>query len=375
MSADLHHGVNVNWPAPASPPTQRLQAVRQAMQAAGLNQLLVTATASVYYLTGLWIEPQERLLALYVDADSATLCANALFGLAESSGLTLISHQDGQPPVADLAQLVRSGPLGIDKGWPSRFLIDLLTLRPDVVPVHGSGPVDQARMLKDPTEQARLQANSAINDQVMGQAIQALSGGVREHETAALINRLFLQAGADREGTQVVCFGANGADPHHSPDNTSLQAGDSVVLDLFTPIGHYWCDMTRTVFYKRVSAEQRAVYACVKAANERAISLVRPGVLLSDLDRAARQVIDQAGYGPYFIHRLGHGIGLECHEPPDVGSQSAIQAQPGMIFSIEPGVYLPGAFGVRIEDLVLVTADGCQVLNDYPKDLQVIEAG
>ena len=131
--------------------------------------------------------------------------------------------------------------------------------------------------------------------------------------------------------------------------------------------------MTRTVFYKEASEEQKKVYELVKQANLTAIERVRPGVYLSELDKTARDIITEGGYGPYFTHRLGHGVGLECHEPPDVGSASEFPLEPGMVFSIEPGIYLPGKFGVRIEDLVLVTEDGCEVLNRASKDLRIVE--
>ena len=244
--------------------------------------------------------------------------------------------------------------------------------RPDVRPVHGSGPVDLCRKQKDEAERAAMRHSSAMNDQVVAAAIGAVRAGVRENELAALVNREFLARGADCEGTQLVCFGANGADPHHSGGSTVLQPGDSVIFDLFTPISRYWCDMTRTVFYQTVSDKQREVYDLVRQANEAAEAMIRPGVLLSDLDRCARDIITKGGYGPCFTHRLGHGCGLDCHEPPDVSGVSDTPLEPGMIFSVEPGIYLPGEFGVRIEDLVLVTEDGCEVLNHYPKNLQVV---
>lgn len=131
--------------------------------------------------------------------------------------------------------------------------------------------------------------------------------------------------------------------------------------------------MTRTVFYKTVTDRQRQVYDLVKQANETAISRIKPGVMLSEIDKTARDIITQGGYGEYFTHRLGHGIGLECHEPPDVSLASDIPLEVGMIFSVEPGIYLPGEFGVRIEDLVMVIEDGCEVLNQYPKELQVVD--
>jgi len=143
------------------------------------------------------------------------------------------------------------------------------------------------------------------------------------------------------------------------------------VFDLFTPLNHYWCDMTRTVFFKDAGREQRAVYELVRRANETAVKTVKPGVPLCGIDRAARQVIEQGGYGEYFTHRLGHGLGAECHEPPDVSAATTMAAAPGMVFSIEPGVYLPGRFGVRIEDLALVTEDGCEVLTHADKELMI----
>ncbi|MGN0967886.1 MAG: M24 family metallopeptidase, partial [Oscillospiraceae bacterium] len=342
----------------------RIDRVTAYMREQGLPQILVTATASVYYLTGLWVEPHERMLALCLDQDgSAVLFANEIFGLPSTPGLPVVPHTDSDDPVAALAAHLRPGTVGIDKFWYSKFLIGLMAHRPDVTPVLGSAPVDLARRAKDEAERAAMRHASAMNDQVVAAAIAAIRPGVRENELASLVNREYLARGADCEGAMLVCFGPNGADPHHSADATVLRPGDSVTLDIFTPIGRYWCDMTRTVFYQTVSEKQREVYELVRRANEAAEAAVRPGVLLSDLDKIARDIITAGGYGPYFTHRLGHGCGLECHEPPDVSGVSDTPLEPGMVFSVEPGIYLPGEFGVRIEDLVLVTETGCEVLN------------
>lgn len=352
---------------------ERLGRVTANMRAEGLDQVVISATASVYYLTGLWVDPSERMLALYLDGGGrATLFANEIFGIPSTPELPVVTHKDGEDPVRDLAAALRPGRLGIDKFYYSKFLIGLMERRPDIRPVQGSGPVDLARKCKDAREQEAMRRSSRVNDRVMAAAIAMVGEGVRENELAAAVNKQFLQHGADGEGPQLVCFGANGADPHHTGDGTVLKEGDSVIFDIFTPIHRYWCDMTRTVFYKSVSEKQRRVYELVRRANEAAIAGVRPGVLLSELDRTARDLIAAGGYGPYFTHRLGHGCGIECHEPPDVSGASHTPLEPGMVFSIEPGIYLPGEFGVRIEDLVLVTEDGCQVLNAYPKDLMVV---
>lgn len=353
---------------------QRLRRVIAGMKAAGLEQILVTATTSLYYLTGYWVEPHERMIALWLCADGkAVLFGNEIFGLSSTRELPFVAQKDGDDPVAALAAAVKPGRLGIDKFWYSKFLIGLMEHRPDVRPVHGSQPVDENRQYKDEAERQAMRHASAMNDQVMAAVIASVKADVRENELAALVNREYLARGADCEGTQLVCFGPNGADPHHSGDGTVLKPGDSVIFDIFTPISRYWCDMTRTVFYKTVSQKQRQVYELVRRANEAAEAAIRPGVPLWKLDEIARKVITEGGYGPCFTHRLGHGCGIDCHEPPDVSGVSQAVCRPGMVFSIEPGIYLPGEFGVRIEDLVMVTEDGCEVLNKYPKDLQVIE--
>lgn len=353
----------------------RLDRVAANMDAQGLSQIIVSSTASVYYLTGFWVEPMERMLALLIRADGrCTLFANELFGLSPQPGLELILHTDSDDPTARLSDELLPGKLGVDKAWPSKFLIGVLDRRGDVTPVLGSAPVDDARKFKDPDEIAAMRAASLINDRVVEGAISALTEGVREDEIAALVESLYRENGADRSAEgQLVCFGPNGADPHHAPGAAVISAGDSVVLDLFTPIRRYWCDMTRTVFFRRADGEHRRVYEAVRAANLTAEAVIRPGVPMCDIDRAARSVIEDAGYGKYFTHRLGHGCGLDCHEPPDNSSASTVPAQPGMVFSVEPGIYLPGKLGVRIEDLVLVTEDGCEVLNHASKELRVVD--
>ena len=313
----------------------RLARVLRNMERDGLTQIVISSTASVYYLTGYWVEPMERMLALYIRADgTCRLFANALFALEPQEGLELVLHQDSDAPTAALSAALLPGTLGVDKAWPSKFLIALLAARPDVTPVLGSAPVDDARKYKDADEIAAMRRASQINDQVVEAAIAAVRAGAVESELAAYVEGLYRQHGADRSGEgQLVCFGPNGADPHHAPNGTVLRDGDSVVLDIFIPIRRYWCD----------------------------------------IDRAARKLIEDAGYGPFFTHRLGHGCGLDCHEPPDNSASSPAVAEPGMVFSVEPGIYLPGKLGVRIEDLVLVTEDGCEVLNHASKELRVVD--
>jgi Xaa-Pro dipeptidase len=350
---------------------ERLQRVTALMQEEGLDQLIVTSTPSVFYLTGLWIEPHERMLALYLSGGELTLFGNVLFAIdRDAVPFACVLHSDNDNPVEQLAGVLKPGTIGVDKFWPSQFLLALLNLRPHVRPRAGSGPVDRARMYKDCAEIELMRHASAMNDRAVAFAIGQLKPGCTETETAAALAAEYYRLGADFPvGTLIVCFGPNAADPHHIPGTAVLRDRDCVIIDIFTSFDRYWCDMTRTVFLGPVSREEEEIYNLVCAAGDAALEVIKPGVPLRDIDAAARGVIAGAGYGDYFLHRLGHGIGLECHEPPDCSAASTALAEPGMVFSVEPGIYLPGKYGVRVEDLVLVTTDGCEVLNRYPRSL------
>lgn len=353
---------------------KRLNQVRENMKQAGLRQMIVTETEPVYYLTGIWVVPMERMMAVYLDDTGRTIFfGNKLFGVQPQEGMCLEEHTDTDNPVEQLAKAILPGELGIDETWPSRFLIGLMQLRPDVKPVVGSLPVEQATMYKDEEERELMRKASKINDACMEMAVHSVREGITEKELSAKVESFFKENNCNSLGFSIVGMGANGADPHHDADSTVLKEGDSIVLDIGAPFEHYWCDMTRTVFYKTVSEQQREVYETVRRANEAAIALIKPGVAFKEFDLAARKVIEEAGYGEYFTHRTGHSIGMKEHERPPVASDCEVIARPGMVFSIEPGIYLPGQFGVRIEDLVLVTEDGCEVLNSYPKDLIIVE--
>lgn len=353
----------------------RLQRMIANMEQVGLSQMILSAPASIYYLTGQWIEPHERMLALYIDANgSAVFFANKLFAAKEDADFQLVEYDDTVNPVLALAENMKAGSLGIDKAWPSRFLIDLMQMKPNIQPMQGSPVVDQTRMYKDQEEMEALRKASELNDRVMAHALSHVEEGMTEMEVCKIIDEQYTKGGAiGTEAATLACFGAGGAEPHHDSDTTRLKAGDGILIDTGKPLDRYYSDMTRTVFFRSATDEQKKVYDLVRRANRAGIDAVRPGVKLADIDRAARSVIEEAGYGAYFTHRLGHGIGLEIHEPPDVSSVSEAIAQPGMAFTIEPGIYLADQFGVRVEDVVMVTEEGVDVLNHHTKELQIIE--
>ena len=352
----------------------RISRVIENMQACGLDQILVTGTPSVYYLTGNWVNPGERMLALYLNANGdVTLYANRLFALNGNTDAPLVEFDDTEDPIALLAQQVKPGKIGIDKVWPSQFTIRLMQALPAAAPVLGSAPVDDARMCKDAEEIELMRRSSRMNDEAITLTMAQIREGMTELELQDAYLKNAKAVGGDGSSFHpITCFGANCAEPHHDNDETILKQGDSVILDVGLAHKRYASDMTRTVFFGSATDEQKKVYDLVRRANEAGRAAVRPGVPMCEFDRAARRVIEDGGYGKYFIHRTGHGIGLEVHEHPDNSATSQIIAKPGMCFSVEPGIYLPGKFGVRIEDLVVVTEDGVETLNQLDHDLKII---
>lgn len=350
---------------------ERIARVVESMKKAALPCILVSDPNSVYYLTGRMIHPGERMLALAVfDNGEAKLFCNRLFAQKPEEGLPLIEFDDTDDCVEILSRALPKGKIGIDKSWPSQFTIRLMEARDDIRPVLGSLPVDEARMKKGLDEREAMRVSSRMNDETLAKLIPTIKEGETELEISQRYAEIGKSLGAQScSFPPLICFGKNGAEPHHGTDDTSLKEGDMIILDVGLNVNGAMSDMTRTAVLGRATDEQKEIYELVKAANKAARSMVAPGVPLKAIDAAARRVIAEAGYGDKFIHRTGHGIGLETHEPPDVSSASQYVAQPGMIFSIEPGIYLPGKFGVRIEDLVLVTEDGCETLNKLPRDL------
>jgi len=216
-------------------------------------------------------------------------------------------------------------------------------------------------------------AAQRIAEKALTDILNEIRPGVTEKEIAARLQYLMLHYGAeDKSFDPIVVSGPNGSLPHGVPSEKVIQAGEFVTMD-FGCIYHGYCsDMTRTFFCRAADPKYAAIHDLVREANELAESMLRPGVPLCDLDRPARDHIPAAGYGEYFTHRLGHFIGQTEHEKGDVSATNTTLAKPGMIFSIEPGVYLPGEFGVRVEDLVLVTEDGCEILNHVDKHWKTV---
>ena len=355
---------------------KRAERIMEALKEMGLTQMLIVDPMSIYYLTGVYVEPFERFYALYLREDGKHVYfLNKLFTVPEDVGVEKVWYSDTDPAAEIVAgYLDKESPLGVDKDLKARFLLPLMEMKAAAGFVNGSEAVDITRGVKDAEEQEKMRVASDINDQAMARFKSLIHEGVTEQEVADQMLEIYMSLGADGYSfPPLVAFGANAADPHHAPDDTVVQPGDCVLFDVGCIKDGYCSDMTRTFYFKTVSEEHRKVYETTRAANEAAISRIRPGVPLRNLDAAARNLITEAGWGPNFNHRLGHFIGLSEHEFGDVSSANNWEAKPGMIFSIEPGIYLTGDTGVRVEDLVLVTENGVEVLNHYPKNLQIIE--
>lgn len=356
---------------------KRVERIINNMKEHKLEQILISSSSSIFYLTGMSIEPGERFLALYINVNGKIkLFLNELFPAVSDKDADIFMYKDSDDPIEILKdQIEPSKCMGIDKELPSHFLISLMEKRPGVKFVNGSPVVDEVRMIKDEEEIEFLRQASRVNDKVMGELIDLISKdkSKTEREMCKLMPDIYAKYNTEKFSFYpLVEYGANAANPHHDADNTIAKEGDCVLFDIGGITNDYCSDMTRTVFYKEPKDEYKKIFNIVLKANLMAIEAVKPGVKLCDIDKVARDIIEKEGYGKYFTHRLGHNIGLCDHEYPDVGSKCEVTAKAGMTFSIEPGIYIPGKVGVRIEDLVLVTENGCEVLNSYPKEYKVI---
>jgi Xaa-Pro aminopeptidase len=226
--------------------------------------------------------------------------------------------------------------------------------------------------VKDEDEVELLRAVAQAADAAFADLAGIPFAGRRELDVAEVVRERLLEHGHETAEFAIVASGPNGASPHHGAGERTIETGDAVVLDFGGTREGYYSDITRTVFVGEPGEEHRAVYEAVRAAQQAAFDAIRPGVAAQDVDRAARAVISEAGHGDRFVHRTGHGIGLDLHEPPYIVEGNETPLEAGMTFSDEPGIYLPGRFGVRIEDQVVVTPGGAERLNEASRELTVV---
>jgi Xaa-Pro aminopeptidase len=359
----------------------RVRRVAQAAQDAGLAGLLLSPGPDLIYLTGYApVAITERITMLVVsaaDAEATMIVPKLERPDAENapgaSMLQIRDWTDGQDPYEATAKLLTAtGRYGVsDSAW-AMHLLGLQAQLPRSSYVSMTTALPMLRAVKDADEIGRLAAAGAAADRSYEGIVEVRFAGRSETEVAADLADLLRQFGHSQVDFTVVGSGPNGANPHHEIGERVIQDGDMVVLD-FGGLKHgYGSDTTRTVHVGEPTEEERQVHAIVRQAQQAGFEAVRPGIECQEIDRVPRAVITEAGYGDYFIHRTGHGIGLTTHEPPYMVEGETHLLQPGMCFSIEPGIYLPDRFGVRIEDIVTVTPDGGRRLNQTSREMRLV---
>ena len=360
-----------------TPLERRTDAAQSALADTDADALICVPGRTLQYLTG-FEEPQRDRHLLFVVPSSGEPTAfipslSASQFRRETWVRAVDTWADGDDPVAALDALLddlgvpETPHLLVDDTMWARFLQDIRSVRPGATIGLASDVVSELRIQKDDAELDALRRAARVADDALGTVRDLGSDaiGLTEAELAAEIESFLAEAGGDGVSFEpIVGSGPNGAMPHHTHGDRVIEAGDPVVLDFGTRVDSYPSDQTRTlVFGGHPSERVREVHDLVCRAQAAAVDAVEPGVTAAAIDDAARSVIEAAGYGDAFIHRTGHGVGLDVHEPPSIAAGSGDRIRPGMVFSVEPGVYIDGEFGVRIEDLVVVTDDGCERLN------------
>ncbi|MFB6848834.1 aminopeptidase P family protein [Streptomyces sp. NPDC056373] len=359
----------------------RMERAARTAAEAGLAGLLIAPGPDMVWLTG-YTPPAvtERLTLLVLAAgQDPVLVVPALEApdarrAAGAAALTLRDWTDGKDPYAATAALLdTSGRFGIsDNAW-ALHLLALQRALPGSSHASLTEALPMLRAVKDTAELDLMTAAGAAADAAFEEIRGVPFAGRREAEVAADLDRLLRRHGHEQVDFTIVASGPNGADPHHEAGERVITRGDMVVLDFGGLRDGYGSDTSRTVHVGEPTDEERHVHTVVREAQEAGFRAVRPGAACQDVDRAARRVIADAGYGEYFIHRTGHGIGVTTHEPPYMIEGEERPLVPGMCFSVEPGIYLPGRFGVRIEDIVTVTEDGGRRLNTTTRELAIVE--
>ena len=358
----------------------RIAKAQAALAERGLRALLLGPSADLFYLTGFDAHLSERLNLLIVAAAGGATLVVPTFEVplvGQASELVAVhSWADGEDPAALAAGLigdVGGGTLAVGNQLWSGFLLRIQQHVTGASWVEGDPVLRDLRMYKDPIEIQFLAEAARLTDRAWEQFIE--SGpitGLTELEALQRLVDISTEMGLD--DVHGICgSGPNSASPHHSGGDRVIQEGDAVVFDWGGKINGYHSDVTRTVFVGTPMDEYRTVYEIVKQANEATYAAVRPGLPLQELDRTARKIITDAGYGEAFLHRVGHGLGLEIHEEPYLVEGNDLPLAPGMAFSDEPGIYLTGRFGVRIEDTVVCTEDGGRRLNNATRELTVMD--
>ncbi|WP_312868074.1 M24 family metallopeptidase [Amycolatopsis pithecellobii] len=359
---------------PDAPFPVRRDSLRQLVRQAGAGALLVTNLLNIRYLTG--FTGSNAALLLDADSDERTLfCTDGRYVTQAKTEVPDLELVDDRASAAALATRA-SGRTGFESHYVSVEQYEALSgLAENAELMRTPGLVERLRLVKDEHEIAALRKACAVADAALAALIER--GGIRpgrtERDVARDLENLMLDHGASaRSFSSIVAAGANSAIPHHRPTGAVLAPGDFLKLDFGATVDGYHSDMTRTLVLGKAAGWQRELYELVRRAQERGSAAVRPGAVTKEVDRAAREVIEQAGHGEQFTHGLGHGVGLEIHEAPSLAKKGDGTLTAGMTVTVEPGVYLAGRGGVRIEDTLVVRDTAPELLTLSGKDLVVV---
>lgn len=359
-----------------APYSDRMKRLRARMAATKTDLVVLGPSSHMAWLSGLDPHGDERPVLLIVGAEHAGFLMPALNVDSQrpKTDLPFFPWADAEGPTEALQALL--GEVGADKPnlsiavdetMRADFALLVLGLLPDASHKFTHDTVSYLRGLKDADEYKLLKENAVLNDEAMKAGFAALKAGITEKEVAAVIADFYKQNGATYEFISV-CFGQNGAFPHHHTGDTRLEPNSAVLIDIGGRKKGYPSDMTRVGVFGDAPEGFGQIHSIVDQAVRAALAAAKPGVPASAVDKAARDVIAAAGYGENFLHRTGHGLGIDVHEGPYITGTSETPLEEGNVFSIEPGIYLAGQFGLRLEEIVILRADGPEILSDLPRD-------
>lgn len=364
--------------------SEQLNKLAAWMKEKDVQMSFLTSTENVFYFSRFYSDPHERLLgiAIFQEEEPILVCPAMEKTDARNAGwkYEIIGYSDIENPWELLQRSVSKrltsiATIGIEKEHLNvERYEELMKYFPNASFVSAEEKLRQLRMIKDEKELAAIREACALADYAIEVGCAEIKEGKTELDVLAAIEYEMKKKGvASMSFSTMVLTGANGASPHGNPGETKIKKGDFVLFDLGVIVDRYCSDITRTVAYGEITDKQKEIYDTVLAAELAAIEVGKPGISCSELDLTARTIIANAGYGEYFPHRLGHGLGISIHEYPSITETNPLLLEKGMVFTIEPGIYVPGIAGVRIEDDVVVTENGLEVLTKFPKELQFIK--
>ncbi|MEH7176489.1 M24 family metallopeptidase [Neobacillus vireti] len=353
------------------------------MKENGVDVSFVSSTENVFYLSGFFSNPHERLLGLAVfqEEEPFLVCPGMEVHDVKASGWNheIIGYSDIQNPWELVHKSINKRihnvrKVAIEKEHMNVERFEYLTaLFPNAAFVSAEEKLRQLRMIKDSKELKIIEEACALADYAIEVGCSEIEEGKTELDVLNAVEYALKKKGVtEMSFSTMVLTGANAASPHGNPGAAKIQKGDLVLFDLGVVVDRYCSDITRTVAYGDINEKQKEIYDTVLKAQLAAIEASKPGVTAAEVDLTARRIISDAGYGEYFPHRLGHGLGISVHEYPSMTETNQLVIEEGMVYTIEPGIYVPEVAGVRIEDDVYITADGVKVLTKFPKELQII---